>query len=240
MSTKTLLLSYGLVFLSGCTTESRAVVVERSAIGSQDANYYEVAPGDSLYSIAWRFDTQVERLAEFNGIDPPYLIQPGWRLSLRSQNRRVSNKKPSTKDKKYAGTPETKARDSSETFVQRYTGAWRWPVEAVVTRPFGSDNKGVDFVLTRGQTIHVAAAGLVVYTGPGLGGFRNLVIVKHDASYLSAYGMNTDYLVAEGDAVSADKGIARVLSSANNGGKFHFEVRREGKPVNPNQLVSAK
>ena len=238
MSTKTVLLSCGLVFLSGCTTQSKAVVVERSSVGSQDVSYYVVAPGDSLYSIAWRFNTQAERLAEFNGIDPPYLIQPGWRLSLRSGNHRVGKKKLNTKDKRYTGKPESKGRDSPGTSVQKYTGAWRWPVEAVVTRPFGSDNKGVDFVLTRGQTIYVAAAGLVVYTGPGLGGFRNLVIVKHDAYYLTAYGMNTDYLVAEGDAVSADRGIARVLSSANNGGKFHFEVRREGKPVNPNQLVS--
>ena len=52
--------------------------------------------------------------------------------------------------------------------------------------------------------------------------------------------MNTDYLVAEGDAVDPDRGIARVLSSANDGGKFHFEVRREGKPVNPDQLVSTR
>ena len=92
--TKTILLSYGLVFLSGCTTESRAVVVERSSISLRDANYYVVAPGDSLYSIAWRFDTQAKLLAEYNEIDPPYLIQPGWRLSLWSKNTRLSEKNP--------------------------------------------------------------------------------------------------------------------------------------------------
>ena len=240
MWTKTLLLSYGLVFLSGCTTESRAVVVERSSISLRDANYYVVAPGDSLYSIAWRFDTQAKLLAEYNEIDSPYLIQPGWRLSLWSKNTRLSDKKHNNKVMKSTRKPDTEGGDSPKTVVQRYTGAWRWPVEAVVTRPFGSGNKGIDYVLARGQTIHAAAKGMVVYTGPGLGGYRNLVIVKHDASYLSAYGINTDYLVAEGDAVGPDKGIARVVSSVNNGGKFHFEVRREGKPVNPHQLVSAR
>ncbi|MFP6795466.1 MAG: peptidoglycan DD-metalloendopeptidase family protein [Pseudomonadales bacterium] len=240
MWTKALLLSCGLACLSGCTTESRAVVVERSLVDMRETNYYVVAPGDSLYSIAWRFDTEAELLAEYNGIDPPYLIQPGRRLFLSAKTPRLSEPKKNAEVNKSAHTPIKEGRDTPKTIVHRYTGAWRWPVEAVVTRSFGSGNKGVDYVLVRGQTIHAAASGIVVYTGPGLGSFRNLVIVKHDASYLSAYGMNTDYVVAEGDAVSPDSGIARVLSSANDGGRFHFEVRRAGKPVNPNQLVSAR
>ena len=241
MWTKLLLACFGLVFLSGCVTGSRAIVVERSLISSRGTNYYVVVPGDSLYSIAWRFDTRAELLAEYNGIDPPYVIQPGWRLALRQKNRHTRALKTSpTATRESPNRADTDGKPSPTTVVQNYTGVWRWPVDAVVTRPFGSGNKGIDYLLARGQTIRATAKGSVVYTGPGLGGYRNLVIVKHDSSYLSAYGMNTDYLVAEGDAVDPDRGIARVLSSANDGGKFHFEVRREGKPVNPDQLVSTR
>ena len=241
MWTKLPLACFVLVFLSGCAKESRAIVVERSLISSRGTNYYVVVPGDSLYSIAWRFDTQAKLLAEYNGIDPPYVIQPGWRLALKQKNSHARVRKNSpTATKESPNGADTVGKPSATTVVQNYTGVWRWPVEAVVTRPFGSGNKGIDYMLARGQMIRATAQGSVVYTGPGLGGYRNLVIVKHDSSYLSAYGMNTDYLVAEGDAVGPDRGIARVLSSANDGGKFHFEVRREGKPVNPDQLVSTR
>ena len=216
-------------------------MVERSLISSPGKNYYVVVPGDSLYSIAWRFDTRAELLAEYNGIDPPYVIQPGWRLALRQKTRQARARKNSPiATKESPNRADTHDEPSATTVVQTYTGVWRWPVEAVITRPFGSGNKGIDYLLARGQTIRATAKGSVVYTGPGLGGYRNLVIVKHDSRYLSAYGMNTDYLVAEGDAVDPDRGIARVLSSANDGGKFHFEVRREGKPVDPDELVSTR
>ena len=118
---------------------------------------------------------------------------------------------------------------------------WRWPTRGKVVRGFsGTTHKGIDIDGKAGDAVRATAAGQVVYAGSGLVGYGNLLIVKHNPVYLSAYGHNRKLLVEEGDQVNAGQRIAEKGSSATNSVKLHFEIRREGKPVDPNKLLPAR
>ena len=113
---------------------------------------------------------------------------------------------------------------------------WTWPANGRVIAGFGSDaaaGKGIDISGTRGQPIFAAAAGKVVYSGTGLHGYGKLVIIKHDAIYLTAYAHNQAILVKEGQAVSRGQQIAEMGDSDADQVELHFEVRQMGKPVDP-------
>lgn len=117
-------------------------------------------------------------------------------------------------------------------------GGWRRPVAAKPVRGFGGGSKGLDYSLRKGTTIQAATAGEVVYAGPGLGGFRHLVIVKASERHLVAYGVNVRPNLKEGDTVRSGDTVARAGSGAT-GGQFHFEVRDRGKPIDPSSLIGS-
>ncbi len=119
---------------------------------------------------------------------------------------------------------------------------WRWPTAGRVAAKFDPDSgkKGIDIIGLSGQSIFSAAAGDVVYSGSGLLGYGNLVIIKHDDAYLSAYGHNSQLLVKEGDKVAAGQEIAKMGVSPKDGALLHFEIRREGKPVDPIKYLPKK
>lgn len=106
-------------------------------------------------------------------------------------------------------------------------------------RGFGAGSKGYDYQLPPATRIRAASAGVVVYAGPGLGGFRHLLIVKASDSHLVAYGMNVKPLLGEGDAVRAGTAIAEIRGDDKTAGRFHFEIRNAGKPIDPAPLVGA-
>jgi len=123
-----------------------------------------------------------------------------------------------------------------------YTGgavkAWRWPSSGRVTRGYSSSvHKGIDIAGNRGDPIKAVAAGKVVYAGIGIVGFGELLIVKHNEIYLSAYGHNDRLLVREGETVRAGQKIAEKGSTGTDTVKLHFEIRKEGKPVDPQRLL---
>lgn len=112
--------------------------------------------------------------------------------------------------------------------------AWRWPLSGTLARGFQDEgNKGIDITGREGEPVAVAANGKVVYSGQGLIGYGNLVIVKHSDTYLSAYGNNSRLLVQEGDEVAAGQSIAEVGSVGDRQPTLHFEIRQAGKPVDP-------
>ena len=116
--------------------------------------------------------------------------------------------------------------------------AWRWPTSGRVMRGYSPNvHKGIDIAGKRGDDVRAAAAGVVVYAGTGIVGFGELLIVKHNDIYLSAYGHNDRLLVAEGETVRAGQVIAEKGSSGTDTVKLHFEIRREGKPVDPQRLL---
>ena len=115
---------------------------------------------------------------------------------------------------------------------------WSWPAEGKVSRAYSAErHKGIDLVGERGSPVMATAAGVVVYAGTGVTGYGALLIVKHNDTYLSAYGHNDALLAAEGQQVDSGQVIARMGSTSSDSVKLHFEIRRNGRPVNPTALL---
>lgn len=115
---------------------------------------------------------------------------------------------------------------------------WMWPTSARVSAPYSdSGNKGLDFAGKAGDPVLAAGDGKVVYSGSGLRGFGELVIVKHNGTYLSAYAHNRKILVKEGQQVSRGQKIAEMGNTDADSVKLHFEIRKQGKPVDPAQYL---
>ena len=120
---------------------------------------------------------------------------------------------------------------------------WSWPSAGKIVGGFvGGDQtkQGIDIAGSAGDSVRAAADGEVVYSGNGLIGYGELIIVKHNASFLSAYGHNRKRLVAEGDKVHAGQQIAEMGSSGASRDALHFEIRKNGKPVNPAEYLPAR
>jgi len=115
---------------------------------------------------------------------------------------------------------------------------WLWPTSAKLSAPYSdAGNKGLDFAGKAGDPVLAAGDGKVVYAGSGLRGFGELVIVKHNATYLSAYAHNRKILVKEGQQVSRGQKIAEMGNTDADSVKLHFEIRKQGKPVDPAQYL---
>ena len=115
---------------------------------------------------------------------------------------------------------------------------WHWPAKGTVVTTFPrSGGKGIDIAGTLGQPIVAAADGYVVYSGSGLIGYGQLIIVKHNKRYLSAYAHNHKLLVKEGDTVTGGQRIAEMGRSGSNRALLHFEIRRDGKPIDPTRYL---
>ena len=148
--------------------------------------------------------------------------------------------KPVSKKATVTRTPSSTATKSKSTgsYAGRAVSAWRWPTSGRVIRGYSASvHKGIDISGKRGDAIEAVAAGKVVYAGTGIVGFGELLIVKHNEIYLSAYGHNDRLLVSEGDTVRAGQKIAEKGSSGTDTVKLHFEIRKEGKPVDPQRLL---
>jgi lipoprotein NlpD len=156
----------------------------------------------------------------------------------------ITTKPPSVESSKPASpvlkpvSPAAPSPGATDTFVGGKVGTWRWPASGPVTRGYsGSVHKGIDIGGARGDPVVVVAAGKVVYAGTGIVGFGELLIIKHNEVYLSAYGHNDRLLVSEGEVVTAGQTIAEKGSSGTDTVKLHFEIRKEGKPVDPQRLL---
>ncbi len=199
-----------------------------------------VKKSDTLYSIAWRYGRDYMQLAKWNGIDVSKPIHPGQRLRLIKPDRQTSAAGVAVK-------PATTAVDSSKTSRPvatsddggissgRDPGEWVWPTEGKPLNTFMAsrlDRRGIDIAGKLGQSVLAAADGRVVYSGNGLAGYGNLIIIKHSDTYLSAYAYCQERLVKEGAAVEAGKIVAK-MGDRDDTPKLHFEIRRNGKPVDP-------
>ena len=116
--------------------------------------------------------------------------------------------------------------------------AWQWPSSGKVIQPFNeSGNKGIDFAGKSGDPVVAAAAGKVVYVGTGIRGFGQLLIVKHNATFLSAYAHNRKILVSEGQQVTRGQKVAEMGNTDSDMVKLHFEIRKQGKPIDPTDYL---
>lgn len=212
--------------------------------------HHVVRKGETLYTIAWQHGVDYRTLAAWNQIGPPYTIFPGQKLTVAPAGlpakRRTQAGKPSavTAAAKNTRTPAEKKSGKRKVeggrTVQRAAGGdrapdgWHWPAKGeLVTTFIDSGRKGVNIAGRLGDPIYAAANGRVVYTGGGLRGYGELIIVKHNHRYLSAYAHNNKLLVREGDTVTGGQRIAEMGRTGTDRVMLHFEIRRDGKPVDP-------
>ncbi len=298
---------------AGAAGGTRTFGLGGHANGTLSAAGYTVAPGDTLYSIAFANGMDVRELAALNDIPPPYVIHPGQVLKLKSTGAasaaptviagspaaRTARPQPTTpapattppqpsapvfgpvetQSLTAAGVAPAKSSSAATTAgaapvtvpvagavspasttisppvpaaaapaaavptpspgaTRNVAGiAWRWPASGKVLGGFqpgaGGDGAGLNIAGNMGDPVRAAAAGTVVYSGNGLIGYGELVIIKHNDTYLSAYGHNSKRLVKEGEHVSAGQEIALMGASGAPRVELHFEIRKDGKPVDP-------
>lgn len=158
----------------------------------------------------------------------PQIIKPTTTTALPD-----ATGKPSVEPKTDV-KPETKTDSVTVDDVD-----WAWPTKGKVTANFNEGGgKGIDIAGTSGQAIIAASAGKVIYSGSDLRGYGKLVIIKHNASYLSVYAHNSQISVKEGQQVSRGQKIAEMGNTDSNTVKLHFEIRRQGKSVDPSKYLS--
>ena len=198
------------------------------APGSRPA-FHTVQSGETLYSISFRYGLSVQALAAWNRLGDGTLIYVGQRLRLSPPG----SSSGSSSARIPPGQPSTTAVEAPP--------RWLWPVNGPVVARYGESPltaSGVQLGGRAGDPVRAAAGGQVVYAGSGLVGYGELLIIKHTANWLSAYGYNQALLVREGDRVVAGQPIARMGEGPTAGTRarrslLHFEIRRNGVPVNP-------
>ena len=197
-----------------------------------------VQRGDTLYGIATRNGIAMRDLAAWNRIGPPYTIYPGQRLSLYPGDGRASPPRASTSTGSVAKpAPPRSTPPAAPAAAPVDSGvAWGWPVEGQLLSRFeaGEPTKqGIDIAGTGGAPVLASGDGTVVYSGSGLVGYGELIIIKHNDNWLSAYGHNRNRLVNEGAVVKAGQQIAELGRTGAARDMLHFEIRYNGKPVDP-------
>ncbi len=190
--------------------------------------FYRVRPGDTLYSIARRSGHRYRDLARWNHIRPPYTIYVGQVLRLKP---RPTIEKKTVKKVRRRKIPSRHPKKNGKKNLKIF---FRWPLRGVIVRNFTqTGRKGIDIAAAPGTPVRAAASGKVVYSGNGLVGYGNLVIIKHGETYLSAYGNNRRLRVREGQRVKSGQTIAEVGTGSDGRAVLHFEIRRNGDPVDP-------
>lgn len=246
------------VFQSGCATRSApAPVVDRSSgkvagLEPVPPGFYRIKRGDTLLRIALDHGQSHRDIAEWNNIadmnqievDQVIRVVPPRSTKAATSRVEVKQEKPSAskdvakpsermKDEKIARNEPKPERSISEPVADPGIKL-SWPSKGnVIDRFDETKNKGIDISGKSGDPIHAAADGRVVYAGNSLRGYGNLVIVKHDNTYLTAYAHNRTLLVKEGDNVKRAQRIAEMGNTDADQVKLHFEVRKHGKPVDP-------
>ena len=229
----------------GCSTTPRAKpanVVDRSGGGNEPTppGYYRVKRGDTLARIALDNGQSPRDLAQWNNMSNPNQIEVGDLILVKPPAGSKSAVKPIPKTLANTDTAKIdpakidapKAEPSKE-IVAEPGIRLSWPAKGKVTDDFSEKTKGIDIAGKLGDPITAASDGKVVYAGNSLRGYGNLVIIKHDNTYLTAYAHNRALLVKEGDAVKKGQRIAEMGDTDATSVKLHFELRVNGKPVNP-------
>jgi len=193
--------------------------------GAERATYV-VRPQDTLYSIAWRYGLDFHDLARWNSIGPDFRIAVGQVLTLAPSRGAAASIQPQSTARAGARAPPAVAAQG-----------WGWPTDRV-GEPRPVPGGGVLLPGTLGQDIRAASAGRVVYTGSGIRGYGNLIIIKHGENLLSAYAHNRELLVREGQEVALGQVIAHMGEGAPQKPVLYFEIRRNGKPIDPVRFLS--
>lgn len=250
-------------------SQSSGVVVngQGASAVTAGAGEYVVQPGDTLFAIGFRNQLDYHELASWNNIGSDYLIRTGQLLRLTPpvgsdavlarplalptmpsdkpvpiQSSDAALPGPVTQPPPVAAPvinvpviPKPLPQSASALHLQ-------WPTAGSVIKTYNmvSGSKGIDITGDLGQPVQAVTKGKVVYSGSALKGYGELIIIKHDETYLSAYGHNRRRLVKEGEEVQAGQTIAELGLGPEQKPILHFEIRENGKPVDPLQYLPAR
>ena len=208
--------------------------------------YYTVKQGDTLIKIGLDHGQNWRDIMRWNAIENPNLIEVGQVLRITpladSANEEVVIKPVTPLGNVSSSANEAKNSVPSQTSpsveVSDETLLFSWPVQGHLVANFDdSKNKGIDIGGKLGEAVFASADGKVVYAGSGLRGYGNLVILKHNNTFLTAYAHNQNLLVKEDQTVKRGQKIAEMGNSDADIVKLHFEIRKMGKPVDPLKLL---
>ncbi len=229
---------------------SPAVTVTESSAGpasSTTPSTHTVAQGETLYSIAFQFGYDYRQVASWNGIKSPFTIYPGQSITFKSDAEEPSDDdQPVTPEpavpkgrviaKGHSETPAARTNVNLSNAVTNDSVQWVWPTRGRVARTYLNTDpgrRGIDLSGQFGQPVMAAASGQVVYSGSGLRGYGKLIIVKHSDTYFSAYAHNKKIYVKENETIKIGQRIADMGKDEGGQTYLHFEIRRNGVPVNP-------
>ena len=210
--------------------------------GRNEPDTYVVQPKDTLYSVAWRHDLDYHDLARWNHVGPDYRISVGQVLVLKpgARGAPAARSPPRAPSHPHEPSPTSGSAPSSASLLAGMPGEsmrWFWPTERS-TPPRPVAGGGILLLGQLGQVVRAACAGRVVYVGSGLRGYGNLAIIKHGDNLLSAYAHNSELTVREGQDVVGGEPIGRMGSGPHQIAALYFEIRLNGKPVDPLPYLS--
>lgn len=220
MTSRIATLLAALLLLAACSSTS----------WQDDPDTHIVRRGETLFSISWRYGKDPKDVARWNRLGNGSLIYPGQVIRLAPVAGSASG---STAGKSARTKPVAR---SLPAIPAQPSPAWGWPTRGRITVSFGAKpgtGTGVLIDGKAGQPVVASAAGRVVYAGDGLIGYGKLIILKHNDTYLSAYGYNASLLVREGDQILRGQKIATMGEGPERRPRLHFEIRRNGQPINP-------
>ena len=229
------------------TTAAKPIAKTSSRLKT-NADMATVQSGDTLFGISFRAGLNYRDVAAWNGIEEPYTIKLGQKIRLTppsvpsavAEAKKTAPMLPNEKTNlsKVATPAATPAvvPALNKDVAPISTLPWQWPTKGELISGFIVDdktNQGINIAGKPGQRINAAADGVVVYSGAGLIGYGELLIIKHNNEWISAYAHNSKRLVAEGTRVKAGQQIAEMGQTGTVRTMLHFEIRRNGKPVDP-------
>ncbi len=228
-----------------------SVASERTTMVLANGPSHRVNEGETLYAIAWMYDLDFNDLARVNNIQTPFVIFPGQELlldistsavntssSASTTSANISNTRQASVSQNDVGNAQTRPSSVTNNLLR-----WVWPAQGEVLKKFSggaNENKGIDIAGNKGDSVFAAEAGEVVYSGNGLLRYGELIIIKHNDQFLSAYAHNDNIDVREGQRVTRAQKIASLGSTGVDQDMLHFEIRLAGKPVDPESYLPPK
>ncbi len=249
-----------LLFMIGCSSPYQSPVSEIDEPRFLDSDrIHRVNSGETLYAVAWIYDLDFLHIARVNNLSSPYTIFPGQILNVdpravaspQTRSAQTGSSAATNRTREVARSTSTQPAASASNsnpssappavkvnpvVVRQGPVNWVWPAQGNIIGRFsetGVETKGINIAGNTGDRVSAAGDGEVVYAGRGLLRYGDLIIIKHNDRFLSAYAHNSAMLVSEGDKVSRGQKIAELGSTGVDTEMLHFEIRLEGKPVDP-------
>lgn len=235
-------------FLRGLLPAVLSTMLAACAVQPQaNGDFYTVKSGDTLYALGRAFGQDYHAIAAWNKISDKDGITVGQVLRIRpptgaqaaaNDDKAAGKRAPRKPMAAPKAVPKADPEPPEPPAAGELAGMnWMWPAQGRASAASGHNLKGVDIVGTAGEPIWAAASGKVTYAGHGIRGYGNLIIIKHSRGVLSVYAHNKTIMVTEGQSVNRGQQIAQMGDTDSSVVKLYFEIRGNGKPVNPLPLL---